>query len=78
MSEQEPGVGLKQLFLRGKGGSWVLVGVLKAGLCMTLPWSMVGVPQKLEVLPLGHKLAISTALLQESKRVDKFRNNVLA
>ena len=36
MSEQEPGVGLKQLFLRGKGGSWVLVGVFKG-------WSMYDV-----------------------------------
>jgi len=27
MSEQKLGVGLKQLFLRGKGRSWVLTGV---------------------------------------------------
>jgi len=36
------GVGLKQLFLRGKGrSSWVLIGVLKASQCMKLRWSMV-------------------------------------
>ena len=35
------GVGLQQLCLRGEGGFWVLIGVLKASLCMKLRWSMV-------------------------------------
>jgi len=37
MSEQRLGVGLKQLFLGGKGQSWVLTGVVNTMLVCIAP-----------------------------------------
>jgi len=53
------GVGLKQLFLRGKGRSWVLIGVLKASQCMKLRWSMV---QEREGYVVGPEIIVVIAL----------------